>query len=169
MTNFLKLYMIPCCMLWFIQLSLAQNTQLTKNENSQCNYLDINGISVHYRIYGEGTPLLLLHGNRASSEFFASNIPELSKYFKVIIVDSRAQGKTTDSDTIITYELMASDMAELIRKLKLGKVDIVGHSDGANIGLELAKAAPHLINKLVMFAGNYKIDTTVISVEWIPY
>lgn len=118
-------------------------------------YVDVNDIKIYYEIYGEGEPLLLLHGNSGSIENFIYQIPELSKHFKVIAVDSRAQGRTTDSDQEITYALMASDMSELIDKLNLGKVNVVGWSDGGNIGLELAYAHPEKILKVVTLGANY--------------
>lgn len=122
------------------------------------NYTDVNGIKIYYEIYGEGEPLLLLHGNGGSIEGFVYQIPELSKHFKVIAVDSRAQGRTTDSDSEITYALMASDMSELIDKLGLGKVNVVGWSDGGNIGLELAYAHPEKVLKVVTFGANYTYE-----------
>lgn len=121
-------------------------------------YVDVNDIKIYYEIYGEGEPLLLLHGNSGSIKAGESQIPELSKHFKVIAVDSRAQGKSTDSNKEITYALMASDMNELIDKLKLGSVYIVGWSDGGNIGLELAFAHPEKVKKLVTFGANYTYE-----------
>ena len=118
----------------------------------------INDIDIYYEIYGEGEPLLLIHGNRGHIGTFALQILEFSKYFEVIAMDSRGQGKTTDADTIITYELMARDVAALIDSLGYQSVYILGWSDGANVGLELAKAHPEKIKRMVMFAGNYKID-----------
>lgn len=128
-------------------------------------YLEVNDIKVYYEIYGEGEPLLLIHGGMGSIETFTLQIPEFSKYFKVIAVDSRAQGRSTDSEKEITYALMASDMAELISKLKLGSVNMVGWSDGGNVGLELAYAHPEMLKKLVCIGGdytheNYEADTT---------
>ena len=121
-------------------------------------YVDVNDIKVYYEIYGEGEPLLLLHGNSGSIENFIYQIPELSKHFKVIAVDSRAQGRTSDSDQEITYALMASDMSELIDRLNLGRVNVVGWSDGGNIGLELAFAHPEKVLKVVTFGANYTYE-----------
>jgi pimeloyl-ACP methyl ester carboxylesterase len=118
-------------------------------------YANVNGIKLYYEIYGEAEALLLLHGNGSSIAAFSSQIPELSKHFKVIAVDSRAQGKSTDSDAEITYALMASDMSALIDQLHLGSVNVVGWSDGGNIGLELALAHPEQVKKLVTFGANY--------------
>ncbi len=122
------------------------------------NYADINDIRVYYEIYGEGEPLLLLHGNGGSIINFIYEIPVLSKHFKVIAVDSRAQGRSSDSDQEITYALMASDMSELIDKLGLGKVNVVGWSDGGNIGLELAYAHPEKVLKVVAIGANYSTE-----------
>ena len=118
-------------------------------------YLDVNDIKVYYETYGTGEPLLLLHGNGGSMESFEFQIPELSKHFQVIAVDSRGQGRSTDSDKEITYALMASDMNELIDKLNLGSVYVVGWSDGGNIGLELAYAYPEKVKKLIAFGANF--------------
>jgi len=125
------------------------------SNESAGQYIDVNDIKVYYEVYGEGEPLLLLHGNGGSIVNFQYQIPELSKHFKVIAVDSRAQGKTSDSDREITYALMASDMSELIDKLLLEGVYVVGWSDGGNIGLELAYAHPEKVKKLVTVGANY--------------
>jgi pimeloyl-ACP methyl ester carboxylesterase len=118
-------------------------------------YVNVNDIKVYYEIYGEGEPLLLMHGGGGSIEDFVFQIPELSKHFKIIAVDSRAQGRTTDSDKEITYALMASDMAALIDKLKLGSVNVLGWSDGGNNGLELAYAYPEKVKKLITCGADY--------------
>jgi pimeloyl-ACP methyl ester carboxylesterase len=130
--------------------------QFDYGSNSQAGkYIDVNDIKIYYETYGEGEPLMLFHGNGGSIEGFEFQIPELSKHFKVIAVDSRGQGRSTDSDKEITYALMASDMSELIDKLKLGTVYVVGWSDGGNIGLELAYAHPEKVKKLFAGGTNY--------------
>jgi pimeloyl-ACP methyl ester carboxylesterase len=144
----------------FILILISCNTPTKKPIDYGSNQLvgksvDINDIKIYYETYGEGEPLLLLHGNGGSLQHFEFQIPELSKHFKVIAVDSRAQGRSTDSDKEITYALMASDMYELINKLNLGSANIVGWSDGGNIGLELAFAHPEKVKKLITFGANY--------------
>jgi pimeloyl-ACP methyl ester carboxylesterase len=134
----------------------AEQPSIQYGSNEQAGaYADVNDIRVYYEIYGEGEPLLLLHGNRGAIWTMGQQIPDLSKHFKVIAVDSRGQGKSTDSDQEITYTLMASDMSELIDRLDLGSAHVVGWSDGGNIGLELALAHPEKVKKLVVFGANY--------------
>jgi pimeloyl-ACP methyl ester carboxylesterase len=131
-------------------------SQITYGSNEQAGkYIDINDIKIYYETYGEGEPLLLLHGNGGSIENFFLQIPEFSKHFKVIALDSRAQGRTTDSEKEITYALMASDVSALIDKLNLGSVYVVGWSDGGIIGIELAYAHPDKVKKLVTIGANY--------------
>lgn len=130
--------------------------QVNYGSNPQAGkYAEVNGIKVYYEVYGAGESLLLLHGNSGSIANFSFQIPELSKHFRVIAVDSRAQGKSTDSDQEITYALMAYDMSALIDQLNLGSVHVVGWSDGGNVGLELALAHPQKVKKLVTFGANY--------------
>jgi pimeloyl-ACP methyl ester carboxylesterase len=134
----------------------SSQTPISYGSNEQAGkYIDINDIRIYYETYGEGEPLLLLHGNGGSIENFLLQIPEFSKHFKVIALDSRAQGRSTDSDKEISYSLMASDMAALIDKLSLGSVNVVGWSDGGIIGIELAYAYPDKVKKLVTIGVNY--------------
>lgn len=152
MKNFLTLF----CSVILVSCSSQKEAKIDFGSNPAAGkYLDINDIRVYYETYGEGEPLLLLHGNGGSIESFVYQIPEFAKHFKVVAVDSRAQGRTTDSDREITYALMAADMSELIDKLGLGKVNVVGWSDGGNIGLELAYAHPEKVLKVVTFGANF--------------
>lgn len=152
----MKHLVILTCFLVLASCNTKTEIQIEYGSNSTVGkYIDVNDIKIYYEVYGEGEPLLLLHGNGGSIEGFVYNIPELSKHFKVIAIDSRAQGRSYDSDKEITYALMASDMSEFIDKLNLGKVNVVGWSDGGNIGLELAYAHPEKLLKVVAFGVNY--------------
>jgi len=155
----MKNLIVISCLLILVSCNTKTKDQIDYGSNPVVGkYVDVNDIKVYYEIYGEGEPLLLLHGNSGSIENFIYQIPELSKYFKVIAVDSRAQGRSTDSDQEITYALMASDMSEFIDKLNLSKVNVVGWSDGGNIGIELAFAHPEKVLKVVTFGANYSYE-----------
>jgi pimeloyl-ACP methyl ester carboxylesterase len=143
-------------LLTLAQNSAAQTQPVTYGANAAVGkYAAINGVRIYYEIYGEGEPLMLLHGNGAAIGSFSQIIPELSKHFQVIAVDSRAQGKSTDSEAELTFTLMASDVSALIDQLHLGAVNVVGWSDGGNVGLELAIAHPRQVKRLVTFGANY--------------
>jgi pimeloyl-ACP methyl ester carboxylesterase len=154
--RFMKTLYLVAGIIFSISLWVCAQDTVNYGSNEQTGkYAEVNDIKVYYETYGQGQPLLLLHGNGGSIENFALQIPEFSRHYKVIAVDSRAQGRTTDSDAEITYALMASDMAELIDKLDLGRVDVVGWSDGGIIGLEMAYKYPDKIKKLVAIGANY--------------
>lgn len=128
-------------------------------------YADVNGIKIYYEVYGKGAPLLLLHGGGQSIGAFVKQIPALTEHYQVIAVDTRAHGKSTVDTTRLTYDLFAEDMSAFIRQLKLGKVNILGWSDGANTGLILAIKHPDQVNKLAAMAGVLFNDSTVVSNE----
>ncbi len=153
----MKTFVAPACLL--LCCVLAAQGQVNYGSNNKAGkFVAVNDIKVYYEVYGEGEPLLLLHANSGSIWTMMYQIPDFAKHFRVIAVDSRAQGNSTDSDKEITYALMASDMSELIDKLRLGSVYVVGWSDGGNIGLELALAHPEKVRKLVALGANYTVE-----------
>ena len=101
-----------------------------------------DGVTLYYETYGQGDPLLLIHGNGASIGSFAAQIAFFSPRYKVIAMDSREQGKSGGSDAPINYEVMADDLAALLDHLKTGPADVVGWSDGGIEGLLLAMRHP---------------------------
>lgn len=110
---------------------------------------------IYYEIYGKGEPLFLLHGNGGSIEAFTKEIPELSKHFMVVAMDTRAQGKSTDTSTEpLTYRKFADDVKALADELGLKKINILGWSDGGNTGLEFAIKYPNNINKVITSGAN---------------
>jgi pimeloyl-ACP methyl ester carboxylesterase len=139
--------------------------------NKAGKYASVNGIQLYYEVYGEGQPLVVLHGNGGSMENGTSHYPHfLGKNYKLILVDSRAQGRSGDTDAELTYELLASDVNELLNQLDIDSTYIWGHSDGAILGLIIAKNYPDKVKKLVAFAANVVPDTTGIEApiyQWI--
>lgn len=129
-------------------------------------YANVNGIRIYYEEYGEGEPLLLLHGNSTSIGLFEKQIPVFSKQFKVIAVDTRGQGKSSEDGKRYTYDLFADDMNALLDYLKLDSVNIVGWSDGGNTGLIMAMKYPKKVKKLVTMGAVIFIDNTVVD-KWV--
>lgn len=113
-----------------------------------------DGITFYYETYGEGEPLLLVHGNGASIGSFVKQIDHFKSHYRVIAMDSREQGKSTGSDAPLTYEAMTDDLAALIDHLKTGPVNVVGWSDGGIEGLLLGIRHPDKVKKIVAMAAN---------------
>lgn len=118
-------------------------------------YASVNGIRMFYAVFGHGSPVLLLHGGLANSNYWGDVIPILVRnHFKVIVADSRGHGRSTRSAELYSYELMASDVLALLNYIKLTKVDLVGWSDGGIIGLVIAMQHPERLRRLFTYGAN---------------
>jgi pimeloyl-ACP methyl ester carboxylesterase len=136
------------------------------DNDSTGKYINANGIKIYYEEYGSGQPLLLLHGNSVSIESFKQQIAEFSKGYKVIAVDTRGQGKSSEDGKMYSYDLFAEDMNALLNELKLDSVSIVGWSDGGNTGLIMAMKYPSKVKKLITMGANVFIDKSVVG-KWV--
>ncbi len=132
------------------------------NNKKAGKYAAVNGIQLYYEIYGEGKPLVVLHGNGGSIENATPHYPDLIKQYKVIAVDSRAQGKSTDTGEPLTYEQMAADVNALLEQLKIDSAFIWGQSDGAILCLILAKDYPKKVKRVVAYAPNVQPDSMAV-------
>jgi len=124
----------------------------------------VNGIAMYYAIYGHGPPILLIHGGLSNADVWSSEIPGLTTRHEVIVADSRGHGRSTRTDERFTYDLMASDYLALLDYLRVGKVAVVGWSDGGVIGLDLAIHHPDRLTALYVQAANASPD----GLTWIP-
>ena len=120
----------------------------------------VNDIKMYYAIFNKDgkEPVILLHGGLVSSDEWGFEVPLLSKKHKVIVVDSRGHGRSSMSDQPLGYNLMASDVLQLMDYLKIKKASIVGWSDGGIIGLILAIKYPERVDKLFTFGTNYNLS-----------
>lgn len=125
-------------------------------------FYNIRGFKMYAEVYGEGQPLLFIHGNGGSIVHFSKQIPYFSKKYKVIIADSRAQGKSADWGDSLSYEMMADDYAALLDSMKVDSAYVVGWSDGGIDGLLLAMRHPEKVKKLAVTGANLRPDTTAV-------
>ncbi len=121
-------------------------------------HVDVQDAKIYYATYGTGEPVILLHGGLGNGDHFAFQVPELAKKFRVIVIDSRNQGRSTFASTKVTYHSMAADVIAVMDKLELATAAIVGWSDGGEIGLDLAIANPDRVAKLFIFGANYNAE-----------
>ncbi len=122
------------------------------------SYASVNGLSIYYEIHGAGKPLILLHGGAGSIEMFGEVLTQLSNGRQVIAVDLQAHGRTADIDRPLRYELMADDIAGLIRYLGLVRTDIMGYSLGGGVSLQTVIRHPDKVRKLVIVSTPCKRD-----------
>src|SRR5213593_2822702 len=127
-----------------------------KETKAAGQYADVNGIKLYYEIHGTGAPLILLHGGLGAISMFGPNLPALAKSRQVIAVDLQGHGRTADIDRPLSVELMADDIAALIKHLKLERTDLMGYSLGGGVALQTAIRHPEVVGKLVVVSTPFR-------------
>ncbi len=161
-----RFYIIP---LFLISLSCNWKNKIPfgfKNYGENIftgKYINTRGFKMYYETYGEGEPVLIIHGNGGSIKSFVYQIPFFSKNYKVIVADSRAQGKSIDSKDSLSYEMMADDFNALLDTLKIKQCNVIGWSDGGINGLLLAIRHPEKVKKLAITGTNISPDSSAID------
>ncbi len=151
--------------LFFAAFSASLCAQSYGNNPRAGAFASINGIRMYYEVYGAGDPVVLLHGNSGSIAGHSRRIEYFSRYYKVIAIDSRAHGKSVDTSSVLTYEMMAKDIHDLLDTLRVDSAYIWGQSDGAILALLLAIQYPEKVRKAAGMACNLRPDTTAVLPE----
>ncbi len=125
----------------------------------ESGYSEVNGIRMYYEIYGEGKPLVLIHGGGSTIQTsFGRIIPLLAKNRKVIGVELQAHGRTSDRNGPISFEQDADDVNALLKNLNIDKADILGFSNGGNTTMQLAIRHPEVVNRIIVASAFYRRD-----------
>ena len=128
----------------------------------------VNGISIHYAIYGRGSPVIFLHGGLANTDYWGLQVPAVAAHHTVILMDSRGHGRSTRDARPYGYDLMADDVVALMDRLKIAKADVVGWSDGGILGIDLAIRYKDKVRKVFAFAANTVTSGVKDGVEKNP-
>jgi len=128
----------------------------------------VNGISLYYAVVGHGPPVVLLHGGLANSDYWGNQVKALAPHHMVILMDSRGHGRSTRDTRPYGYDLMADDVVGLLDTLHVARADIVGWSDGAILGLDLAMRHPDRVGRIFAFAANTVTSGVQDGVEKNP-
>lgn len=130
---------------------------------SSSGYAPVNGIKVYYEIFGEGSPIVLLHGAFYTIDLnWSELIPELSKTRKVIALEMQGHGHSPFSDRKMSIATLASDVEGVMDYLKIDSADIVGYSMGGSVAYQFAVQSPKRLRKLVIISSTYKTS------GWLP-
>src|SRR5258707_3679210 len=127
-----------------------------------------NGISIYYAVYGQGSPVILLHGGLANADYWGNQVKALAPHHTVIVMDSRGHGRSTRDARPYGYDLMADDVVALMDTLKIARADIVGWSDGGILGIDLAMRHKDRVGKVFAFAANTMTSGVKDGVEKNP-
>ena len=114
----------------------------------------VNGINLYYATIGSGSPVMLLHGGLANSDYWGEQVKALAPHHMVILMDSRGHGRSTRDARPYGYDLMADDVVGLLDTLHIQRADVVGWSDGAILGLDLALRHADRVGRIFAFAAN---------------
>jgi pimeloyl-ACP methyl ester carboxylesterase len=163
MKSLLKTYnpfrLIPLIAIMFIGSS--SSGQQIKPSNS--GYAPVNGITVYYEVYGEGRPLVLLHGAFYTIDMnWGQLIPDLSKTRKVIAIEMQGHGHTPFSDRELSITTLANDVEKVMDYLKIDSADVAGFSMGGSVAYQFAVQSPKRLRKLVIISSTYKTN------GWLP-
>lgn len=143
--------------------SLAFQVNGQQHKPTQHGYAPVNGIKVYYEVYGEGRPIVLLHGSFYTIDMnWSQLIPELSKTRKVIAIEMQGHGHSPYSDRELSIATLASDVEKVMDYLKIDSADVAGYSMGGSIAYQFAVQSPKRLRKLVIISSTYK------STGWLP-
>ncbi|MBO9674257.1 MAG: alpha/beta hydrolase [Sphingobacteriaceae bacterium] len=155
--NFLKSILLVGAVMFSVSRSNGQ----IKPANS--GYVPVNGTKVYYEVYGNGKPLVLLHGAFMTIGMnWGELIPELSKTRKVIAIELQGHGHTPYSERKLSHSTLANDVVKVLDYLKIDSADVAGYSFGGAIAYEFAVQSPKRLGKLVIISSTYK------STGWLP-
>jgi pimeloyl-ACP methyl ester carboxylesterase len=128
-----------------------------------------DGVKLYYEVYGTGEPVLIVHGNGGSIFDVGAQIDHFRKRYRVIAMDSRDHGRSSDSPDTITYEKMTDDLAALLDHLKTGPVYVLGWSDGGIEGLLLGIRHPAKVKKIAAMAANLNPSDKALHPEAVAF
>ncbi|WP_025146812.1 alpha/beta fold hydrolase [Pedobacter jeongneungensis] len=156
--NSLKSILVMVIMLFATAQSKGQQLK-----PAQSGYAPVKDTKVYYEVYGEGKPLVLLHGAFMTIETnWGQLIPELSKTRKVIAIELQGHGHTPYSDRKLNLTTLASDVEAVMNYLKIDSADVAGYSMGGSVAYQLIVQSPKRVKKLVIISSTYKTS------GWMP-
>ncbi len=128
--------------------------------------IHVNDIELYYEEYGQGQPVLLIHGLGSSSLDWERQTPVFSDKYKVVALDLRGHGQTDKPPGPYSMSIFANDAAELIKSLGLGPVHVVGISLGGMVTFQLAVDSPNLVKSMVIVNTNPEFLVQTIKDHW---
>lgn len=160
------------CFITLASTAQPQKTFTTPYGNNPAagKYATVNGIQMYYETYGQGAPMVLVHGNGGSVASMANQIEYFKSKYKIIVADSRAQGKSGDTNNRLTYEQITDDWAALLDQLHIDSACFIGWSDGGIESLLMAIRHPNKVKMMAIMGANLQPDSSAVygwAVRWV--
>ncbi len=131
------------------------------------------GSLIHFAEFGQGHPVVLLHGGMGNADQMSLQVAALATTYRVIVIDSRGQGRSAPTAQGIHYTQMADDVIAVLDQLKIDQAAFVGWSDGGVIALQLGLRHRARVAGLWLLATNYNVagmqpsgDSPVFAAYW---
>jgi pimeloyl-ACP methyl ester carboxylesterase len=140
------------------QKTNAQNEVYGSNDKAG-HYLNVGDAKIYYEVYGQGRPLILLHGGLYGYiDEFKDYIPVLSQHFKVIAIALRGHGRSEIGKGSISYNQFAEDAISILKKESQDSVIVIGFSDGGITAYVMAANYKDKIQKVVAIGGGLELS-----------
>jgi pimeloyl-ACP methyl ester carboxylesterase len=137
----------------------------TQTETGNIDYRDAR---IHYVAYGQGEPVLLLHGGLSNKLSWFSQIPWLvASGRRVVLIDTRGHGESTPGNTKLSYQIFADDTLQVLDRLGIQHTDVVGWSDGGIIALMLGLEVPQRVGRIVAISTNFQPSGLILEANWV--
>jgi proline iminopeptidase len=134
-------------------------------------WVDAGGVLQYYKMVGRGPPLLVLHGGPgASHDYFLPWLLPLARTHRLVFLDQRGSGKSEklDDPKRYTIEAMVEDLEAARKALKLGRVDLMGHSCGGVLAQAYALRYQQHLKHLVLastFASTRALNAVFVKMK----
>ncbi|MBK7886809.1 MAG: alpha/beta hydrolase [Bacteroidetes bacterium] len=146
----------------FAKSQSLSNEPLYGNNPSHGQSLLLNGAKQYFEVYGQGEPLVLIHGNGGNIGYMKPQIKFFARKYKVIVMDCRGRGNSELGSDSLTYMQITKDVNDILTHLKIDSAYVVGRSDGGIIALLMGIYYPEKVKKIVAFAANLTPDTLAL-------
>ncbi|MCL4709399.1 alpha/beta hydrolase [bacterium] len=132
---------------------------VSAQEKPTTGYAPVNGLKMYYEVYGNGDPVVLLHGSFMTiTNNWTGWIGELAKTRRVIAIEMQGHGRTADINRDFSDENLADDVAALLDYLKIPSADLIGYSLGGGVAMQCAIRHPEKVRKVVSISAVFRHD-----------
>ena len=138
---------------------------LSETAVPQLHVIQVNGVTMHCDVRGNGPPLILLHAGTLNADSWQPFLTAFTAHYRVYTPDSRGHGRSDNPSGAMSFRLLADDIAALVVSLDLHKPMIAGYSDGGQVALEIGMRYPDLAGCLIVGGATFKFSEACFA--WV--